>query len=124
MTGRRGFTLLEVLLAAALLGICTATLLVARGRATLGEARAMQRLRAVAIAQDRLGALQAGDRDAAGGVDGLDGWSWSAEVPVELGRTRSGHRLMRLGVTVRMPAGSGSDELTLRTCRLVPPEDD
>ncbi|MFW5857080.1 MAG: type II secretion system protein [Planctomycetota bacterium] len=120
------FTLLEVLMAVAVLGVCVTTLLVARNRATTSRIEAVERLDAIEAAAAALGRRLAADEEEVeplGEVPGRRDWTWSVGEAAVLGETRSGRTLVLYRATVAWPAVDGSiRELPLSTARCEKPE--
>jgi prepilin-type N-terminal cleavage/methylation domain-containing protein len=102
------FTLIEVLLAVAILGVCVTTLLAARNRSLAAQVEAADRLDSLAVAEAALGQWLAEEHPAPlGEVPGRTGWAWSAAEEAVLGETGDGRRLVIHRVVVHRPGPDG-----------------
>jgi len=137
MSGRgqqAGFSLLEVLVAFAILAVSLGVLLQIFSRATTTTITTAQYSRAAALAQARLAAVGSAIPLEAGPVSGdpEDGFAWELGiVPVELGEEPAGPGLStsappvaayRVTVTALWQDGPRVRRLTLSTLRLGEPE--
>jgi general secretion pathway protein I len=128
LPAQAGFSLLEVLVAFAILAISLGVLMQIFSRATLTTVAAAQYSRAVSLAQARLAAVGTAIRLEAGSTSGEpeDGFTWELSiVPTQLGEEAPGLGAAelpvtpyRVTVTVLWKDGARVRRLSLSTLRL------
>ena len=121
---RRGFTLLEVLVAVAILGVVASTLMMIRNNAVVQSEMAYNMRIASTLARQKLHEIVIGGRppvegSESGRFDDFDGFSYTVDVstrPVGVGTARE------VRLTVEYPTTAGPQELVLVSLFSVPRE--
>jgi prepilin-type N-terminal cleavage/methylation domain-containing protein len=114
---RAGFTLAEIMVAVAILGVCLVSLLVVRNRSLAGALEARNLLIAVSLAEQKMGdiVVEGGGHGGAGVFPEHERFMWRAAAET-VEKVPAG-RLCRIRLVVSYPAGGGTKMLALSTYR-------
>lgn len=116
--GERGFSLIEALVAMALISMASGALIAAVNNATRNSARHFETLAWALAAQDRMRGIESGaasDEARGAKADGGDvRWVYE-ELPIEPGENHRGARLFRVSLAVYAPGGTDTPRMKFET---------